>query len=153
MVLYLVQHGQAKTEADDPARPLSDEGVAAVERAARWLSRAGLEIAEIRHSGKRRAAQTAEILADHAAPAAEVRAVSGLSPNDDVRPVAEALQRDVGPVMLVGHLPFLGRLAGLLVAGDADSPVVQFTNAGLVCLARHDDGWRVDWALPGRLMG
>jgi hypothetical protein len=39
----------------------------------------------------------------------------------------------------VGHLPFLARQVGLLVAGDLDRPVVQYGNAGLVCLAREGD--------------
>jgi len=51
------------------------------------------------------------------------------------------------PVMLVGHLPFLKRLAGLLVTGDSDCPVVQLRNASVVCVTREGDRWLVAWIL------
>jgi phosphohistidine phosphatase len=51
---------------------------------------------------------------------------------------------------LVGHLPFLDRLASLLVAGDEDAQVVHFRMGGLVKLEpkQHRDGFAVDWAIP-----
>jgi len=49
--------------------------------------------------------------------------------------------------MLVGHLPFLKRLAGLLVTGDSDCPVVQLRNASVVCVTREGDRWLVAWIL------
>ena len=70
--------------------------------------------------------------------------VAGLQPKDDVRPMAAALERETEALMLVGHLPFLGRLVGQLVAADADSAVVRFTNAGIVCLCREEDQWSID---------
>jgi phosphohistidine phosphatase len=50
-------------------------------------------------------------------------------------------------VMLVGHLPFLARLAGLLLSGDADNPIVRFRTGGIVCLTRDEDRWQVAWIL------
>ena len=151
MQLFLVQHGEAKTKAEDPERPLSDRGAHMVEQMAIWASRAGLEISQIRHSGKRRAQHTAEILARHLKPANGVTATGGLEPNDDVRPIAATLKAEAESVMLVGHLPFLSRLVGLLVAADADAAVVRFTNAGIVCLHRDEGRWLMDWALPPQL--
>lgn len=65
MKLYLVQHGESKPESEDPARPLTNAGRAAVEQVGYHLFRAALLAADvvIRHSGKLRAAQTARILA------------------------------------------------------------------------------------------
>jgi phosphohistidine phosphatase len=76
----------------------------------------GVEVTEIRHSGKTRARQTAEIIGQALSPPQGVKAVSGLSPLDDVGPVAEELDEVSEPLMLVGHLPFLERLAGQLLA-------------------------------------
>ncbi len=152
MRLYLVQHGEAKSEAEDPARPLTDRGIQSVERAARWASQQGLAISEIRHSGKRRAGQTAELLAQQLNPSSGMHAVTGLGPKDDVHPIAQALGTASEPVMLVGHLPFLDRLVGQLVAADADASVVRFTSAGIVCLSREGDRWRIEWAVPAELM-
>lgn len=38
MHLYLIQHGDAKSEQEDPARPLSDKGRRDVEKVAGFLS-------------------------------------------------------------------------------------------------------------------
>jgi broad specificity phosphatase PhoE len=38
MDLYLMQHGQATTETEDPERPLTDAGRAAVQRVAHWCT-------------------------------------------------------------------------------------------------------------------
>jgi phosphohistidine phosphatase len=145
MKIYLVQHGESETKTVDPARPLTAQGRQDVQQVAAFAARLGLEVEQIRHSGKTRAEQTAEILGEALAPAGGVVMVSGLAPNDDVRPVAEALARESQPVMLVGHLPFLVRLAGLLVTGSPDRSVVQFRNAGIVCLTREEDRWLVAW--------
>ena len=61
MRLFLVQHGEAKTEQEDPERPLTDRGASDVSRVARAATEARIVTAErIVHSGKTRARQTAE---------------------------------------------------------------------------------------------
>lgn len=152
MELFLVQHGEAKTETEDPERPLNDRGAETVRRMAAWALQAGLRVAQIRHSGKRRAEQTAETLAEHLQPARGVIAVAGLKPNDDVHSMAATLEAETEAVMLVGHLPFLGRLVGFLVAGDPDATVVRFRNAGIVCLRREEERWSVNWTVPPELV-
>ena len=107
---------------------------------------------QIRHSGKRRAEETASILAEHLSPAEGVVAIPGLTPKDDVRPIAEALQSETQPVMLVGHLPFLDRLTSLLVTGDAERPIVCFQMGGIVCLVCEDDTWAVGWMVTPDLL-
>ena len=152
MELYLVQHGEAKPEAEDPERPLTEDGAEVVRRMASWAAQVGVGAAQIRHSGKRRAEQTAALLAERLNPAQGMIAVEGLKPNDDVRPVAEALQAEHEPVMLVGHLPFLSRLASLLLGGDPDSGVIRFQQAGIICLVQDEGKWVVNWVIPPELL-
>jgi phosphohistidine phosphatase len=76
-----------------------------------------------------------------------------LSPLDDVEPVAESLAREGKVVMLVGHLPFMERMAGHLVAGDAEHPVVKFHNGGVVCLEQGEPGWQVSWIVTPAIAG
>ncbi len=152
MLIFLVQHGEAKWEAEDPERPLTEKGNAEVQRMGVWAARVGVSPAQIRHSGKRRAEETAAILAEHLAPSKGAVAVSGLKPGDDVRPLGEALQDEHAPLMLVGHLPHLTRLASLLVAGDPEAAVVQFRNAGVVCLSRESGIWSLAWAVTPELV-
>jgi phosphohistidine phosphatase len=148
MEVYLVRHGEPTGEAENPQRPLSARGRETVRRVSAAAARLGLRPAEIRHSGKCRAAQTAEIFAEALGLRAALVAASGLAPNDDIEPVAAALAAMTQPVMLVGHLPFLSRLASLLLVGDPERPLVQFPMGGIVCLAHDASGtWSLAWAL------
>jgi phosphohistidine phosphatase len=153
LAFYLVQHGEAEPKSVDPARPLSGRGRQDVQRVAAFAAQMGLDVQQIRHSGKARAEQTAAILGQALSPPGGVVEAPGLAPNDDVGPVADELRRELQPVMLVGHLPFLARLAGLLLTGDPDRPVVQFCNAGIVCLTRGEGRWQVEWALTPEMAG
>lgn len=153
MRVHLVQHGEAKPEAEDPERSLTARGAAEVA----WVAREAIAVlgvvpSRVVHSGRTRARQTAELWA--ALAACPLEQAEGLGPTDDpgvwagrLAPAATALDG----VMLVGHLPHLGRLAGLLVAGDADRPVVRFRQGGLVVLEHGDAGWEVAAVLPPSL--
>lgn len=144
MRLYLMQHGLSMSKEEDPDRPLTDEGRAEVERVASLVGRAGITLDAVRHSGKTRARQTAEILGARLGPA-EVIGTDGLAPVDDPRIAADRLVDPDGATALVGHLPHLSRLATLLLTGAADREVVAFRNGGLVCLDGGEDGWRLRW--------
>jgi phosphohistidine phosphatase len=145
--LYLVQHGRAKTEDEDPERPLTDRGVDDVGRVARHaVETFGVRPRRVVHSGKTRARETAELwgaLLDAGAEETEA-----LAPNDDPTVWARRLVAEADDVMLVGHLPHLARLAGLLLTGVADQPVVGFRPGGLVRLEQTDTGWVVSLVLP-----
>ena len=153
MDLYLMQHGQARTRTEDPERPLTDAGRAAVQRVAERARAADVRISGCVHSEKLRAMQTAQLLVTHqigVEPSVEAR--PDLAPNDPVGPVALWLraQTEHQSLALVGHMPFLGRLASLLVVGDEQAQVVGFHMGGLVKLEPKvdRDGFRVAWALP-----
>jgi phosphohistidine phosphatase len=92
MRLYLVQHGEAKREEEDPSRPLTENGRIEVERVAEFLARAGVKVDRILHSGRLRAAQTAEILARHLRPSKGVERAEGLDPLADPNIWAEKLR-------------------------------------------------------------
>jgi len=149
MLLYLVRHGKAEAGGDD-ARNLTDGGRKAVGRIARKLSDAGLHVDRIEHSGLARAAETAEILSR--AVGGEVVAVAGLGPSDNVAETARRLEgRDDGSIMLVGHLPFMGRLASYLLTGNADAEPLHFRAGTVACLTSSDGGWVLEWLLPPSL--
>lgn len=150
MELYLIQHGKAKSKDVDRERPLTAQGEAETELMAEMATKLDLNVAEIRHSGKTRAEQTAVIFGRALSLQGQVTAVSGLNPTDDVQPVATEMTTAEQPVMLVGHMPFMARLAGLLANSDPENSPVSFRNSGIVCLSRQADGWSVKWVLtPG----
>jgi phosphohistidine phosphatase len=107
-------------------------------------------VAEIRHSAKLRAKQTADILAAHLGPSRGVRGVDYLAPTADPGIARDAVESAVEPLMLVGHLPHLARLASLLVVGDPDREVVRFQAGAMARLERGERGWALSWILtPG----
>jgi phosphohistidine phosphatase len=139
-VLYLVRHGRAKPKDEDPERSLSEVGKDDVFKMAAWADRAGIHVDEIRHSGKARARQTAELFAARLGTSSPLP-VSGLGPNDDVGPLAESLRKETRSVMLVGHLPLLERLAALLITGRTDQTAVCLDAGGLLVLRRTEVSW------------
>ena len=149
MRLYLVQHGEAKSEAEDPERPLTSRGTEEVKKVAGMLRKFQVRNPKIVHSGKLRAKQTAETLArglDISPPLVQASPV--LNPNDDVRPWAERIQKEIDDLMLVGHLPFLEKLASLLLCGNENAKLVLFRYGAIVCLEQKEDkGWAIRWVL------
>lgn len=152
MEIYLVQHGEAKPESEDPERPLTEKGKEAVEAVARHVGSLELEIAQVLHSGRLRAKQTAEIFAQHLLPPQGVKEEKGLGPLDDPQEAVRLVQQADRPLMMVGHLPHLSRLVSLLVLGAPDKEVIRFTMGGIVCLRQMDDKWSVEWALIPKLI-
>ena len=153
MEIYLVQHGEAKSEKEAPERPLTDTGKQEVESVARHVAKCGIEVAEILHSGRFRAKQTAELFAQYLSPPQGIKEVEGLAPLDDPQEIQELIRTSEKPLMIMGHLPHLSRLVSLLVLGTPDKEIVKFTMGGVVCLNRSDDSWSIQWALIPKLIG
>ena len=145
----MVQHGEAKTREEDPDRPLSDKGVSQVKKTAEWLSKKeGLEINELIHSGKNRAEQTAEILAGSFKPPIGIKRADDMNPLDNPKIWTDRLSKTEKNIMLVGHLPHLSKLASHLLTGSMEKEIVQFKNAGIVCLNRNESGtWSIEWMI------
>lgn len=136
-LVFLVQHGEAKPEAEDPERHLKDIGKEETKLVATLLSKISLKPKVIIHSGKVRARETAEILADALEPENGILEGEGLSPLDDPLLWAKRLENEDG-VMIVGHLPHLSKLASLLVVGNQDIEVVKFRYSSCLVLTRED---------------
>ncbi|MBI4577094.1 MAG: O-acetyl-ADP-ribose deacetylase [Planctomycetes bacterium] len=139
--LYLMRHGEARTEHQDPRRGLTRRGRGEAARVARAAARWGLSPQAIGHSSRARARETAEVLAAHLRPAGGCREMPGLAPDDDPEDTRSLLDEADGNLALVGHLPHLARLASILVAGDRDREVLLLPPAGLACLQRAFPGW------------
>ena len=153
MQVYLVQHGEATPEAEDPARPLTERGREEVRRVARNAAALGIQVAEIRHSEKLRARQTAEIFAAALSPSHGVREMEGLAPADHPLKAKAEVESARDPLMLVGHLPHLSRLASLLLLGDLRQEIIRFRNGAIVCLVKNEGGWLVQWILTPEMAG
>ncbi len=153
MKLYLLQHGEAVSKDLDPARPLSDKGRKDAERLAAFMVRAGIQVDRVAHSGKARARQTAEILADATFRGREPELLEGIEPNDPVMPFAELAAAWDEDTICVGHLPFMARAVCLLLTGDERHAAVAYRPGSVVCLEREEDGpWNLAWMLRPELL-
>ena len=132
--LYLVQHGEALDKTIDPERPLSEQGADDVEQMATFLSHGDIPIHQFIHSGKLRARQSAERMATIIAPECKPTAETDLSPNDPTEPWVSRIDSYVEPTMIVGHLPFMARLADRLLTGSEEAGLVTFQPGSVVCL-------------------
>lgn len=149
--VYLARHGEAVEDRADPRQPLSDKGREEIERVAVWAVSAGISVAEIRHSGILRAEQSAAIFAEHLHPSTPPSKREGLEPGDDVREIRKWLLSEERPQLVVAHMPLLGKLVGLLVAGDPVKTVVEFPTAGFVGLSFRGE-WTVSLCIdPSRV--
>ncbi len=148
MLLYLVRHGEAKPENEDPERGLTDKGMEHARRMGEFLSFMGTELDTIIHSTKKRACETAQAITRSLRPKKEVREENGLAPNDDPAAWVARINEMTEDTAIVGHLPFLDRLLGLLVLGDADRKMIDLAPVGTVCLKPRGDGkWLIMWAI------
>jgi phosphohistidine phosphatase len=148
MRLYLVQHGESFPEDVDPERPLTDKGRDDVSKSAAFL-KGKITPDIIWHSTKLRAKQTAEIFGNALSPENGLREKQNLAPKDPVETIRdEIFDKNTGSLMIVGHLPFMAKLAGLLLAASGSGGLVGFRQGGVVCLESTDQtGWRVAWMI------
>ncbi|HSB32833.1 MAG TPA: phosphohistidine phosphatase SixA [Nitrospirota bacterium] len=153
MLLYLVQHAEAKKEEEDPERGLTDNGFRDIARTAVYAQKLGVRVSAMYHSGKKRAMQTAKVLADYLKPEEGIVETEGLAPLDDPEIWSKRIAEVNDDIMLVSHLPCLAKLAGLLLCGDREKTFVDFRMAGIVCLKRFDDGkWALEWMIAPEMI-
>jgi phosphohistidine phosphatase len=120
---------------------------------AAFLGGAGVRVDRVYESGKTRAHETATILAAQVAPGVPPKAVSGLAPNDPIEQALAEIAIRQEDAMLVGHLPFMARLASVLLAGRSEPPVFDFEPGSVVCLERVGEGlWTLVWMVRPQLL-
>jgi phosphohistidine phosphatase len=116
-MVHLVHHADAVGPAVDPQRPLSALGHRQAEWLADYLKQSGVVPEAIWHSGKLRSRQTAEAFLRACAPFAQFRMIRGLHPEDPPEWLRDELAVETRPVLLVGHMPHIARLADLMAPG------------------------------------
>ncbi len=147
MFLYFVRHADAFSENEDPARSLSEKGIQRIKKVAHYMAGRDITVNRLFHSKKLRAMQTAQVLAEHIKIVEGMAETDGLAPMDDPQLWFERIAGMKEDIMLVGHLPFLGRLAALILCGDKEKDILNFETAGIVCLRRLEDNWLIEWMI------
>jgi len=150
MKLYLLQHGIALSEDKDPEKSLSPEGKEETQRIAEFLKTKSIKVDAVWHSPKLRAAQTAQILANSIF-CSEIQERDNLNPLDSVKSFPEEIKSLNKDLMIIGHLPFLQKLASLLLSRSETNQFISFKNSGVVCL-EYTDTWKIAWMVTPFLL-
>jgi phosphohistidine phosphatase len=118
--LYLVRHAIAEERgsawSDDSKRPLTDEGIERMQKAARGLARLGVTLDVVLTSPFVRTRQTAEIVTLAFDPRPPIVAIESLTPNGSFQAVLNDLEKQTtrARIAIVGHEPHLGEIAARL---------------------------------------
>ena len=132
MKVYLMQHALAYSSQEDQERPLSPAGIDQAKAAAKGIKRLGLTFDLIVASPKRRAHQTAALIAEGVRfPHSDILTTEAVLPQSQPQELLELLRIELpqSNVLVVGHMPQLGRLSAQLLQGGE----ILFENAGLAC--------------------
>lgn len=138
-VLYLVRHGIAFDAAPgtrDFDRELTPQGARRITRAARGLRRLGVRPDAILSSPLRRTVQTAERLQKVLCPSTAVEIFNPLAPGHNPADTLSGLSalRGATAVMLVGHQPDMGELAGYLLSHGGTSVWFEFKKGAVAAI-------------------
>jgi len=153
MKLFLIQHAKAASKDVDPQRSLTDEGRRDIQKVVAFIEALNLKVDFLWHSGKTRAAQTAEVLSKVVKVRTQMTARDGLAPNDNVAALKDELVSGGHDVMIVGHLPFLSKLGSLLLTGDESAGTVAFQNGGIVAFEQPAEShWQINWMVIPELL-
>ena len=117
-------------------------------RIATFVQKINVKVSLILHSEKDRAKQTAQMLADYLKPEKGISETESLAPMDDPDIWIKRINGMNEDIMLVGHLPYLAKLTGVLLCGNTEKTCIDFKMGGVVCCRRFDDGrWAVAWMI------
>ena len=154
MKLYCVRHGQAQPPSSTESDPaLSAEGVLDISRIAGALFKRGVSASYIFSSYKKRAKQTAAIIAEKLQLLCEPEVTDLLDPARSLDSLINEIEHWSDDTILVGHLPFIGELVSYLMTQNNIHQLVKFTPGTVVCLARGDGNqWLIDWVLRPDLL-
>lgn len=162
MLLYVMQHGEAYSKDEDPERPLTAGGRQTATDIGHWMHGGSVTVETILHSPKLRARETAEQI-QAVYPDAGLESWAQLGPDGAVDGFVLDLASAPGnAILVVGHMPFVQRLTGRLLADDENEALVRFSPGAVICLERNGldqiplsyyaGGWKVRWMLSPELL-
>ena len=148
MKMYLVRHGESDFGEIDDHRILSEKGQKDIHYLADLLLPLQINISTLLQSKKQRAQQTASILMPSIHIENGVQTRLELDPMASVNPLIKELITANQDVMVVGHMPFLGKLIGKLILNDESESVVALRPGSFICLEQVEGQyWLISWML------
>lgn len=136
MDLILWRHAQAEEGSPDHARQLTAQGRKQAQRMGAWLDRVLPSSCKILTSPTARTVQTVEALGR------KYKIIEAIGPDatGDVVLQAAGWPDARGQVLVVGHQPWLGRVASLLLTGVEQDWTIKKSNAWWIAQRDRDEG-------------
>ena len=136
MDLILWRHAQAEEGEIDDDIPLTAHGRRQAAKMATWLDRSLPSGCRILCSPTVRTVQTAEALQR------KFKIIEAINPAAKPQQVLDAAgwPSARGPVMLVGHQPWCGQVASLLLTGEIQNWTIKKSNAWWISTRDKEDG-------------
>ncbi|HEY9187035.1 MAG TPA: phosphohistidine phosphatase SixA [Bacteroidota bacterium] len=137
MTIYLMRHGEAitleeTTSENDADRTLTIEGKEKLYQYSRALSLIGVSVDLVLTSPYKRAYETALIISEAMQEKPKIEECELLKPGEEIQPLINHLnkRKDFNSVLIVGHEPYLGNLASILISGKP-SLNIRFKKGGI----------------------
>lgn len=142
-----MRHGEAMSPQQDPERGLTENGKLKIKLVANHLKEKNISFKRVFHSKKKRAFETAEIMAQTIAPDIKFQQHENIAPNDDPNSILNEIILWDEDTLITSHLPFVPNLMTQLTGQDAYLSAISFETGTIVCLERDNKGdWKVAWA-------
>lgn len=142
-----MRHGEALSPQQDPERGLTDAGKLKIKNIANHVKEMGVTFKHIFHSNKKRARETAELMAQTIVPEVKLKPHENIAPNDDPNFIINEINDWKEDSLITSHLPFVPNLMTQLTGQDAYLSAISFETGTIVCLEKkNNEGWDVLWA-------
>ncbi|MEW5743288.1 MAG: phosphohistidine phosphatase SixA [Myxococcota bacterium] len=135
MELFLIRHAIAEPGDDDDARALTPKGRKRFRQVVEALDAMGLRFDRVLHSPKRRAVETAELLAPLTDGELEVTSLLAAPPKEKL-----LTQLRGGALAVVGHEPHLSTLLAWLTVGEPEQGRAFLLKKGSVAALAGEPG-------------
>ena len=143
-----MRHGEALSPDKDPERGLTDGGKIKIEQLAQHLKEKGIHFSQVFHSPKKRARETAEIMASIISPNTVLSVHKHISPNDDPQHLIADINDWNKDTLIASHLPFVPNLVTTLTREDVFLSGISFETGTVVCIERNEQAdWSISWSV------
>ena len=154
-IIYLVQHGEAYPKEVNPDRPLTEEGKEIIKKVGMFLRKAEVSIDAFWHSPKTRAKETAYIFREELQlTSSSISEYKELEPEENPAKILKEIKKsEYSNIMIVGHLPHLSKLSGLLLCNDKNAEIINFEKGCVVCIEWNEEtGGIIKWMVIPSLL-
>lgn len=140
-----MRHGEAAQTSQNSEQVLTLNGRTGIENLAKRLNGKNLQLAQVFHSGKARAQQTADIICSALCPGVTPRILDNIKPDDNPAAILPEIYGWNENSLITSHLPFIPHLVTLLTATNVHLNSINYDPGTFICLEKINNVWAINW--------